>query len=107
VQFPEARCQGDQIGWLWAQWVIVCFGQWFENYVQKKRTFLGYFFSAVLGVDVMITIFWDFCQFSAKKLAFFCKIAFYLREKRRFISPNFSTEIILKIVTPVPVMYQF
>jgi hypothetical protein len=25
------------------------------------------------GVDVMITIFCDFCQFSAKKLAFFSK----------------------------------
>jgi hypothetical protein len=25
------------------------------------------------GVDVMITIFCDFCQFSAKKLAFFLK----------------------------------
>jgi hypothetical protein len=25
------------------------------------------------GVDVMITIFGDFCQFSAKKLAFFSK----------------------------------
>jgi hypothetical protein len=25
------------------------------------------------GVDIMITIFGDFCQFSAKKLAFFSK----------------------------------
>jgi hypothetical protein len=29
------------------------------------------------GVDVMITIFGDFRQFSAKKLAFFCKTQFY------------------------------
>jgi hypothetical protein len=28
-------------------------------------------FADVSGVDVMITIFCDFCQFSAKKLAFF------------------------------------
>jgi hypothetical protein len=30
--------------------------------------------SASPGVDVMITIFWDFRQFSEKKLAFFSKI---------------------------------
>jgi hypothetical protein len=29
------------------------------------------------GVDVMITIFCDFCQFSSKKLAFFLKNQFY------------------------------
>jgi hypothetical protein len=29
--------------------------------------------SAKPGVDVMITIFCDFCQFSAKKMAFFSK----------------------------------
>jgi hypothetical protein len=38
---------------------------------------LGYtmsdFFSNLSGVDVMITIFCDFCQFSAKQLAFFSK----------------------------------
>jgi hypothetical protein len=30
--------------------------------------------SNIPGVDVMITIFWDFCQFSAKNLAFFSEI---------------------------------
>jgi hypothetical protein len=46
------------------------------------------------GVDVMITIFCDFRQFSAKKLAFFSKtnvminffskFGFVLRQKRQF-----------------------
>jgi hypothetical protein len=31
------------------------------------------FIGSKTGVDVMITIFRDFCQFSAKKLAFFSK----------------------------------
>jgi hypothetical protein len=34
---------------------------------------LGEFFSNTSGVDVMITIFCTFCQFSSKKLAFFLK----------------------------------
>jgi hypothetical protein len=33
----------------------------------------GAFFQVGPGVDVMITIFCDFCQFSEKKLAFFSK----------------------------------
>jgi hypothetical protein len=46
------------------------------------------------GVDVMITIFCDFSQFSAKKLAFFsktnvmitifAKTSFVLRQKRQY-----------------------
>jgi hypothetical protein len=46
------------------------------------------------GVDVVITIFCDFCQFSVKKLAFFSKtnvmikifayFSFVLRQKRQF-----------------------
>jgi hypothetical protein len=40
---------------------------WPTFYIQMQ--FLG----LVAGVDVMITIFCDFCQFSAKNLAFFAK----------------------------------
>jgi hypothetical protein len=46
--------------------------------ITEKTTFrIGFrgatFQCRSLGVDVMITIFCDFCQFSAKKLAFFSK----------------------------------
>jgi hypothetical protein len=56
------------------------------------------------GVDVMITIFCDFCQFSAKKLAFFSKanvmikflpkIAVHsLSKKRHFFAEKFGENI--------------
>jgi hypothetical protein len=61
----------------------------------------GRFFSA--GVDVMITIFCDFRQFLAKKLAFFSKtnvmikilhnLAFVLSRKRQFFSRDFFAKI--------------
>jgi hypothetical protein len=48
-----------------------------KHNIQKSRIFLGQFSSKNLlhrsGVDVMITIFCDFRQFLAKKLAFFSK----------------------------------
>jgi hypothetical protein len=63
------------------------------------------------GVDVMITIFGDFSQFSAKKLAFFLntsamitflsKFAFVSSQKRHFFAKFFG-ENILKIITLVP-----
>jgi hypothetical protein len=59
----------------------------------------------------MITIFSDFCLFSAKKLAFFSKtnvminffskFGFVLSQKRQFFAKFFG-ENILKIITSVP-----
>jgi hypothetical protein len=43
-----------------------------QKYDRSKQLPYGREF-AQTGVDVMITIFCDFCQFSAKKLAFFSK----------------------------------
>jgi hypothetical protein len=61
----------------------------------------------------MITIFCDFCQFSAKKLAFFSKtnvmITIFaktsrsLSKKNANFFANFFVENILKIITSVPV----
>jgi hypothetical protein len=55
------------------------------------------------GVDVLITISFDFYPFSAKKLAFFsktnvmiaifAKTSFVLRQKRQFFSLKFSAKI--------------
>jgi hypothetical protein len=64
------------------------------------------------GVDVMITIFCDFRQFSAKKFAFFSKtnvmvnflhnlVIFVSSQKRNFFAEFFG-ENILKIITSVP-----
>jgi hypothetical protein len=62
------------------------------------------------GVDVMITIFCDFSQFSAKNGVFlkyqcydqlFSKFSFVLSQKRQFFAKNFA-ENILKIITSVP-----
>jgi hypothetical protein len=62
------------------------------------------------GVDVMITIFCDFRQFSAQKLAFFSRtnvmiifanISSSLSKKRQFFRQFFG-ENILKIITSVP-----
>jgi hypothetical protein len=60
----------------------------------------------------MITIFCDFCLFSAKKLAFFSKtnvmITIFpktissLSKKRQFFAAKFFGENILKIITSVP-----
>jgi hypothetical protein len=50
-----------------------CFIQhWYENRGKSYQTRLVTV-RIPPGVDVMITIFSDFCQFSAKKLAFFSK----------------------------------
>jgi hypothetical protein len=51
---------------------------WSLQLHQRKRRDLNdettsWFQEVRPGVDVMITIFCDFCQFSAKKLAFFSK----------------------------------
>jgi hypothetical protein len=64
-------------------------------------------------VDVMITIFCDFCQFSAKKLAFFSKtyvmikslhnLALFWAKNDNFFEKIFG-ENILKIITSVPVL---
>jgi hypothetical protein len=63
------------------------------------------------GVDVMITIFCDFCQFSAKKLAFFLKtnvLIKFLQKSSSSLSKNanifakFFGDNIFKIITPVP-----
>jgi hypothetical protein len=54
------------------------------------------------GVDIMITIFCDLCQFSAKKLAFFSKTNVMIKIlhkqavfvlKTPIFLPNFSAEI--------------
>jgi hypothetical protein len=62
---------------------------------------LGDFFTNSSGVDVMIKIFCDFPQFSAKKLAFFSKFSFVLSPKRHLFAKFFG-ENILKIITSVP-----
>jgi hypothetical protein len=66
-------------------------------------TRLGEFWSTVPGVDVMITIFCDFCQFSAKKLAFssktnvmikfFLKLAVVLAKNTNTFPKNFGENI--------------
>jgi hypothetical protein len=43
----------------------------FKKTAQSKQPLIGRF--AQSGVDVMVTIFCDFCQFLANKLAFFSK----------------------------------
>jgi hypothetical protein len=63
-------------------------GYQFHRVLQRQRCI------NLPGVDVMITIFCDFCQFSAKKLAFFSKtnlminffskFGFVLSQKRQF-----------------------
>jgi hypothetical protein len=84
--------------------------------ITKQSTFWGYFFHALgygliltkkklgyilsifltnSGVDILITIFCDFCQFSATKLAFFLntnvtikyfsKFSFVLSPKRQYL----------------------
>jgi hypothetical protein len=68
-------------------------------------------FVVVPGVDVMITIFYDFSQFSAKKLAFFLNtnvmikffqnLALFLVKNDNFFA-KFFDENILKIITSVP-----
>jgi hypothetical protein len=65
----------------------------------------------ISGVDVMITIFCDFCQFSAKKLSFFSKtnvvinilhnLALFRVKNANFFAEFFG-ENILKIITSVP-----
>jgi hypothetical protein len=65
----------------------------------------------IAGTDVMITIFCDFCQFSAKKLAFFSKtnvmikflnnLALFWVKNANFFAEFFS-ENIFKIMTSVP-----
>jgi hypothetical protein len=35
--------QGDQIGRIFAQWAIVYFGQWFENYIQSANFWATFF----------------------------------------------------------------
>jgi hypothetical protein len=80
--------QGDQIRRIFAYWAIVYFGHFFEKYRRSPNFFhgqrrvliltknvLGYILgdSNSSGVDVMITIFCDFCQFSAKKIGVFLK----------------------------------
>jgi hypothetical protein len=74
----------------------------------------------IAGVDVMITIFCDFCQYSAKQLALFSKtnvmITFKkcydhilakssssLSKKRHYVC-HFFVENIFKIITSVPGM---
>jgi hypothetical protein len=64
------------------------------------------------GVDVMIPIFCDFSQFSAKNMAFllntnvminfFSEFSFVLSQKRQFFLQNVSEKIFLKIITSVP-----
>jgi hypothetical protein len=59
--------------------------------------------AATPGVDVMITIFCDFSQFSAKKLAFFSKTTVMIKifaktssslnKKRQFFAKFFSENI--------------
>jgi hypothetical protein len=73
--------------------------------IQPKSTFPG--------IDVMITIFCDFWQFSAEKTAFFSKtnvminffqnLALFCVKNANFFA-NFFGENILKIITSVPGM---
>jgi hypothetical protein len=79
---------------------------WFYNVVPKiTDSYWG------PGVDVMITIFCDLCQFSAKKLSFFSKtnvmiqflhnLALFWAKNANFFAKFFG-ENILKIITSVP-----
>jgi hypothetical protein len=77
----------------------------------KSDQFLLCFVAVRPGVDVMITIFCDFRQFSVKKLAFFSKtnvmINFFqklalFRVKNAKLFVKFFGENIFKIITSVP-----
>jgi hypothetical protein len=67
--------------------------------ISKKKTIAQRRKLAESAVDVMLTIFCDFCQFSAKKLAFFSKtnvminffskFGFVLSQKRQFFRQIF------------------
>jgi hypothetical protein len=71
----------------------------------RSQITVSIFIPKEAGVDVMITIYCDFCQFSAKKLAsfskanvmmkFFHNLAFASSPNRQFL-PNFSAKIFLK-----------
>jgi hypothetical protein len=121
---------GLQTGWPdWADFrPMGDFLLWTLVWKLQMRTFLGYFFPRynqcnnfdkklmdyILGdffvnspvVDVKITFFCDFSQFSAKKLAFFLntnvtiifskKICFVLSKKRQLFSLIFLAKIFLK-----------
>jgi hypothetical protein len=65
---------------------------------------LGEFFNNYTGVDVIIPIFVDFCQFSAKKLhdKIIAKTSSSLSKIPPIFSLNFSAKIFLKIITSVP-----
>jgi hypothetical protein len=75
------------------------------------KTFLIYSHGPSPGVDVMITIFCDFRQFSAKKMAFFSKtnvmmkflhnLALFRVKNANFFAEFFSKNI-SKIITSVP-----
>jgi hypothetical protein len=78
---------------------------WPKNWVGLP---FGRFFANLSGVDAMITFFCDFCQFSAKKLAFFSKTYVMIKILHNFAlfwvkNANFFAEIfgenILKIIT--------
>jgi hypothetical protein len=65
----------------------------------------------ISGIDVMITIFCDFCLFSEKNLAFFSKTNFMIkflhnlalfRVKNANFFADFLGENIFKIITSVP-----
>jgi hypothetical protein len=69
-----------------------------ENYRKSQKIVI-----ITSGVDVMITIFCDFPQFSAKKMAFFLnsnvminfcsKFSFVLSQKRQFFANFFCENI--------------
>jgi hypothetical protein len=78
---------------------------------REKARFRNVYHSVWPGVDVMITIFCDFLQFSAKKLAVFSKtnvmikilhnLALFWVKNANFFAEIFG-ENILKIITSVP-----
>jgi hypothetical protein len=102
---PSCRVQGgDRIGRIFAN------GRFFTLCSFLKITEVAQIFTNSSGVDVMITIFCDFYQFSAKNGVFlkyqyydqlFSKFSFVLSQKHHFFADKFG-ENILKIIASVP-----
>jgi hypothetical protein len=47
-----------------------------------------FYFDKISGVDVRTTIFYNICQFSAKKLAFFSKTNVMIKFLQKLVSPK-------------------
>jgi hypothetical protein len=111
-KFIWSPWKGNQIVRIFVYWLIVL-----NNLVRREKScinfdwkWVGLHFGRFFGADVMITIFCDFCQLLAKKLAllknqcydqFFQKLAVVWAKNANYFA-NFFGENNFKIITSVP-----